>query len=178
MQRTLSRDTLLKAHHKQCRLKLQVERFCVLRRRTCPHCDNLVSLKNFKTHKRRFYDTTNGRWLTTKDIDEEHDDAESPPCLVPEPVITSHLAEDTPGRVCITRVCKYACLLPASYPPHTRAHTHSCTHTHTHSHAQPLILCQKSYLSHLVIVRTQTITVKVCGLVKLLCKNHNGYYFL
>ena len=62
-------------------------------RRTCPHCDCLLSLKTFKTHKRRYFDAISGRWL--KAIDELTEDSEpEPPCLHPEPIV-----DDIPGDI-------------------------------------------------------------------------------
>ena len=31
-------------------------------RRHCPHCDELVSIKTYKVHKRQYYDADSGHW--------------------------------------------------------------------------------------------------------------------
>ena len=70
-------------------------------RRNCPHCDDLVSIKTFKAHKRRFFDAASGHWL--KSINEvriQSEAAESaPPGLHPEPVVY-----DIPGITDILRM--------------------------------------------------------------------------
>ena len=66
-------------------------------RRTCPHCDSLVSLKTYKAHKRRYFDSVSETWLTTRTIYDGQDNAETPPRLIPEPIET-HVPTDTPGN--------------------------------------------------------------------------------
>ena len=67
-------------------------------RRTCPPCDSLVSLKTYKAHKRRYFDSVNQQWFTSRTIyDGQVDNAETPPCLVPEPIET-HEPTDIPGN--------------------------------------------------------------------------------
>ena len=35
-------------------------------KRHCPHCDQYVSLKTFKTHKRLYYDCCNNKWFVSR----------------------------------------------------------------------------------------------------------------
>lgn len=34
----------------------------------CPHCDQLLTIKTFKAHKRKFYDSREKSWLTKRSI--------------------------------------------------------------------------------------------------------------
>ena len=44
------------------------QRDCIqVRRRLCPHCDQNVSLKTFKHHRRLYYDSISDRWLEKGD---------------------------------------------------------------------------------------------------------------
>ena len=67
-------------------------------RRTCPHCYNLVSLKTFKAHKRRFFDAVRGQWLKVLPKEGLSEGEESPPEVAPEPSTETSLAEGTPGN--------------------------------------------------------------------------------
>lgn len=36
-----------------------------INRRVCPHCNQIVSLKTYKAHKRLFYDIESAKWICT-----------------------------------------------------------------------------------------------------------------
>ena len=55
-------------------------------RRKCPHCNQNLSLKTFKAHKRCYYDRVNHTWLTKEKAKQLQDgfdssDNESPPSI-------------------------------------------------------------------------------------------------
>lgn len=57
---------------------------CILRvnRRHCPHCDGYISLKTYKAHRRRYYDSESDTWHKIQfpdDLDDGLDDVDSPP---------------------------------------------------------------------------------------------------
>lgn len=70
----------------------------------CPHCDQLLSAKTFKAHKRRYFDTSSNSWLTKQSLELarnvqsvlEQDDTlsspesseEDPPAPLPLPAVT------------------------------------------------------------------------------------------
>ena len=35
---------------------------CIMDRRLCPHCDESVSVKTYKAHRRMYYDPTSDKW--------------------------------------------------------------------------------------------------------------------
>jgi hypothetical protein len=39
----------------------------------CPHCDQLLSTKTFKAHKRRYFDASSNSWLTKQSLDHTGD---------------------------------------------------------------------------------------------------------
>lgn len=62
------------------------------RRRLCPHCDESVSLKTYKSHRRMYYDSSNDTWshrqrfeeqLSSPDSDDDKA-SESPPHTIGE----------------------------------------------------------------------------------------------
>lgn len=57
----------------------------VVERRRCPHCNQNLSLKTYKAHKRRYYDRVNDIWLTKTAKEQpdnfESSDTESPPSI-------------------------------------------------------------------------------------------------
>ena len=50
--------------------KIRLSKYCV-----CPHCNNELSLKKFKEHKRLFYDHQTKRW--DKDVSDVSSEAET-----------------------------------------------------------------------------------------------------
>ena len=52
------------------------------RRRLCPHCDESVSLKTYKAHRRMYYDSINDRWshrqVFTEQISSSDSDNDGP----------------------------------------------------------------------------------------------------
>ena len=54
---------------------------CILRvnRRHCPHCNGYISLKTFKAHKRRYYDSESDTWHTLQSPADLDEDMDSPP---------------------------------------------------------------------------------------------------
>ena len=57
----------------------------IVERRRCPHCDQNLSIKTYKAHKRRYYNLVNETWLTkeVKKLQDDFDssDNESPPSI-------------------------------------------------------------------------------------------------
>ena len=39
----------------------------------CPHCDQLLSAKTFKAHKRRYFDRSSSSWLTKQSLERAKD---------------------------------------------------------------------------------------------------------
>lgn len=68
----------------------------IVERRRCPHCNQNLSLKTYKAHKRRYYNLVNDTWLT-KEVKKLQDDfdfsdnesLESPPNLCQSNRVTS-----------------------------------------------------------------------------------------
>ena len=52
------------------------------RRRLCPHCNESVSLKTYKAHRRMYYDSINDRWsyrqAFTEQISSSDSDSDAP----------------------------------------------------------------------------------------------------
>lgn len=48
-------------------------------RTLCPHCDQFLTLKTFKAHKRRYYDVSTNTWFYKKSHQESPLDDDSPP---------------------------------------------------------------------------------------------------
>lgn len=57
----------------------------VVERRQCRHCNKSLSLKTYKAHKRRFYDSANDVWFTKESMtlqpENDSSDNESPPSV-------------------------------------------------------------------------------------------------
>ena len=56
-----------------------------VQRKLCPHCNKDVSMKTFKSHKRKFYDADSKRWLIKESFRNnpncEEDNIQLPPAL-------------------------------------------------------------------------------------------------
>lgn len=66
--------------------QIESQQKLAVERRKCPHCNQNLSLKTFKAHKRRYYDRVNHTWLTKEKAKQLQDgfdssDNESPPSI-------------------------------------------------------------------------------------------------
>lgn len=54
-----------------------IKRSIMDRRRLCPHCDESVSLKTYKAHRRMYYDSSNDRWSYRQRFEEHISSSDS-----------------------------------------------------------------------------------------------------
>ena len=65
----------------------------------CPHCDQLLSVKTFKAHKRRYYDASRNTWLKkscgqSTSLADRSDEDEQAPAPFPTPSLVRNLPPD------------------------------------------------------------------------------------
>ena len=73
-------------------------------RRLCPHCQEYLSFKTYKTHKRLYYVSSSDQWISkgsSSSCDSVTTMAESAPVSFGEP-ITSNQEDDPPGTDYVT----------------------------------------------------------------------------
>ena len=83
---------------------MERQRYLKVQRKLCPHCNKDVSMKTFKSHKRKFYDADSKRWLIKEsfrnNLNCEEDNIKLPPALPAfeddSQEISSCLSDDVP----------------------------------------------------------------------------------
>ena len=77
-----------------------VRRILRTERWLCPHCDQLLSVKTFKAHKRTYYDASRNTWLkkscaqSTSRLADRSDEDEQAPAPFPTPSLVRILPPD------------------------------------------------------------------------------------